>query len=113
MLKKAQSTHRGHKTQIKNRVRVCLCVACLQVPGVEVWFQRATDVVRKLVSGDIDIGVVGYDMLREIGNEDPDLVVIHDALGFGGCHLAVAVPNTWAATSMREARRRRRKCEQP
>ena len=28
--------------------------------------QRATDVVRKLLSGDIDVGIVGYDMLREI-----------------------------------------------
>ena len=65
------------------------------VPGMEVWFQRATDVVRKLISGDIDIGIVGYDMLREIGNEDEDLVVVHDALGFGGCHLAVAVPQAW------------------
>ena len=37
------------------------------VPGMEVWFQRATDVVRKLLSGDIDVGIVGYDMLREIG----------------------------------------------
>ena len=62
---------------------------------MEVWFQRATDVVRKLISGDVDIGIVGYDMLREIGNEDPDLVVVHDALGFGGCHLAVAVPQAW------------------
>ena len=43
------------------------------VPGMEVWFQRATDVVRKLIPGDVDIGIVGYDMLREIGNEDPDL----------------------------------------
>ena len=34
-------------------------------------------------------------MLREIGNEDGDLVVVHDALGFGGCHLAVAVPQAW------------------
>ena len=54
------------------------------VPGMEVWFQRATDVVRKLISGDIDIGIVGYDMLREIGNEDEDLVVVHDAPGSAG-----------------------------
>jgi len=65
------------------------------VPGMEVWFQRATDVVRKLLTGDVDIGIVGYDMLREIGNEDEDLVIVHDALGFGGCHLAVAVPQAW------------------
>eukprot|EP00887_Chlorella_sp_A99_P008043 scaffold12.g8043.t1 len=63
-----------------------------QLPGVEVWFQRATDVVRKLVYGDIDLGIVGYDMLAEIGNNDPDLVVIHDALQFGSCHLALGVP---------------------
>lgn len=65
------------------------------VPGMEVWFQRATDVVRKLLSGDIDIGIVGYDMLREIGDEDDELVVVHDALGFGFCHLAIAVPSSW------------------
>ena len=65
------------------------------VPGMEVWFQRATDVVRKLLYGDIDVGIVGYDMLREIGNQDNDLVVVHDALGFGACHLAIAVPNSW------------------
>lgn len=29
------------------------------LPGVEVWFQRASDVVRKLVYGDVDLGIVG------------------------------------------------------
>lgn len=38
-----------------------------QLPGLEVWFQRATDVVRKLMTGDIDIGIVGHDMLSEVG----------------------------------------------
>lgn len=41
-----------------------------QIPGVEVWFQRASDVVRKLRLGDIDLGIVGYDMFSEIGEED-------------------------------------------
>jgi ATP phosphoribosyltransferase len=68
--------------------------AISQLPGIEVWFQRATDVVRKLRYGDVDLGVVGYDMLAEIGDGDPDLVVLHDALGFGGCHLALGVPST-------------------
>jgi ATP phosphoribosyltransferase len=31
-----------------------------------VWFQRASDVVRKLRLGDIDLGIVGYDMF-EVG----------------------------------------------
>jgi ATP phosphoribosyltransferase len=64
-----------------------------QLEHVEVWFQRASDVVRKIKSGDVDIGIVGYDMVQEYGEGDDDLVIVHDALGFGGCHLAVAVPN--------------------
>ena len=27
----------------------------MQLPGVEVWFQRASDCVRKLMYGDVDI----------------------------------------------------------
>ena len=42
----------------------------LQIPDVEVWFQRASDVVRKLRLGDIDLGIVGYDMFSEIGEGD-------------------------------------------
>jgi ATP phosphoribosyltransferase len=63
-----------------------------QLKNVEVWFQRASDVVRKLRSGDVDMGIVGYDMVREYGKDDEDLIVIHDALGYGECHLAVGVP---------------------
>jgi ATP phosphoribosyltransferase len=40
------------------------------MPGVEVWYQRASDVVRKLRLGDIDLGIVGYDMFSEIGEAD-------------------------------------------
>ena len=55
------------------------------MPGLEVWFQRASDVVRKLMYGDVDIGIVGYDMLAEIGDGDTGLIVLHDALAFGRC----------------------------
>jgi ATP phosphoribosyltransferase len=63
-----------------------------QLPGLEVWFQRATDVVRKIIYGDVDLGIVGLDMLAEIGNDDPDIVILHDRLDFGQCHLALGVP---------------------
>lgn len=63
-----------------------------QFPDVEVWFQRASDVVRKLRTGDLDIGIVGLDMFSEFAEEDTDLVVIHDALDFGQCKLALGVP---------------------
>eukprot|EP00850_Spirogloea_muscicola_P003256 SM000013S26425 [mRNA] locus=s13:316029:319630:+ [translate_table: standard] len=63
-----------------------------EMEGLEVWFQRASDVVRKLKNGDVDLGIVGYDMVREFGEDDSDLIVVHEALGFGACHLAIAVP---------------------
>ncbi|KAG0557857.1 hypothetical protein KC19_11G162300 [Ceratodon purpureus] len=63
-----------------------------ELKNVEVWFQRASDVVRKLKTGDVDMGIVGYDMLREYGEDDEDLIIIHDALGFGQCHLAIGIP---------------------
>lgn len=63
-----------------------------QLPQLEVWFQRASDVVRKLVRGDLDLGIVGADMFSEIAAGSPDLIVLHDALDFGHCHLGLGVP---------------------
>ncbi|BDA42120.1 ATP phosphoribosyltransferase [Coccomyxa sp. Obi] len=69
-----------------------------QMPGLEVWFQRASDVVRKLMYGDVDLGIVGYDMYAEIAHGDSGLIVLHDALGFGKCHLGLGIPTggKWA-----------------
>ena len=64
----------------------------MQMPQLEVWFQRASDVVRKLSYGDFDLGIVGLDMFAELSHDDPDLVVVHDALDFGHCHLGLGVP---------------------
>ena len=38
-----------------------------QVDNLEVWFQRASDVMRKMRAGDLDLGIVGYDMFVELG----------------------------------------------
>ena len=70
------------------------------MPGLEVWFQRASDVVRKLMYGDVDIGIVGADMFAEIADQDPGLVVLHDALGFGRCRLSF---NPCACCSLRSS----------
>jgi ATP phosphoribosyltransferase len=66
----------------------------VQLPQLEVWFQRASDVVRKLVRGDLDLGIVGADMFAEIAAGSPDLIVLHDGLDFGHCHLGLGVPTT-------------------
>lgn len=63
-----------------------------QFPEMEVWFQRASDVVRKLRTCDLDLGIVGMDMFAEFAAEDEDLVVVHDELNFGHCKLALGIP---------------------
>ncbi|KAI3448342.1 hypothetical protein Pfo_005007 [Paulownia fortunei] len=63
-----------------------------QISNLEVWFQRPKDVVRKLVSGDLDLGIVGLDTVEEYGQGNKDLIVVHDALDYGDCRLSLAIP---------------------
>ncbi|XP_011092325.1 ATP phosphoribosyltransferase 2, chloroplastic isoform X2 [Sesamum indicum] len=62
-----------------------------QITNLEVWFQRPKDVVRKLVSGDLDLGIVGLDTVKEYGQENEDLIIVHDALDYGDCRLSLAL----------------------
>eukprot|EP00268_Persea_americana_P007292 TRINITY_DN1268_c1_g1_i1.p1 TRINITY_DN1268_c1_g1~~TRINITY_DN1268_c1_g1_i1.p1 ORF type:complete len:398 (-),score=75.05 TRINITY_DN1268_c1_g1_i1:419-1612(-) len=63
-----------------------------QIPNLEVWFQRSNDIVRKLLSGDLDLGIVGLDTLNEYGQGKADLIIVHDALDYGDCRLSIAIP---------------------
>jgi ATP phosphoribosyltransferase len=65
------------------------------IPHLEVWFQRSADVVRKVRDGDVDLGIVGFDNVVEYGGTENNIVIVHDALGYGQCHLAIAVPEHW------------------
>ncbi len=66
-----------------------------EIPHLEVWFQRTADVVRKVRDGDVDLGIVGLDTVAEYRGSTDSVVIIHDALGYGHCRLAIAVPETW------------------
>ncbi|KAL6853474.1 hypothetical protein ACP4OV_019503 [Aristida adscensionis] len=37
------------------------------IPSLKVWFQRPKDIVRKLLSGGLDLGIVGLDIVNEYG----------------------------------------------
>ncbi|CAI9786178.1 unnamed protein product [Fraxinus pennsylvanica] len=63
-----------------------------QISNLEVWFQRPKDIVRKLVSGDLDLGIVGLDTVSEYGQGIEDLILVHEALDYGDCRLSVAIP---------------------
>ncbi|KAJ9158960.1 hypothetical protein P3X46_024500 [Hevea brasiliensis] len=64
-----------------------------QLSNLEVWFQRPKDIVRKLLSGDLDLGIVGFDTVSEYGKGNEDLILVHDALEYGDCRLSFAIPN--------------------
>ncbi|WVY94870.1 hypothetical protein V8G54_033958 [Vigna mungo] len=63
-----------------------------QLSNLEVWFQRPKDIVRKLLSGDLDLGIVGLDTVSEHGQCNEDLIIVHEALEYGDCRLSLAIP---------------------
>jgi len=65
------------------------------LPDVTVLFQRPGDIVVSVRDGSVDFGITGMDVAAEHGGNG-SLLVLHDTLGFGGCRLAVAVPEAWA-----------------
>ncbi|MEQ8677963.1 MAG: ATP phosphoribosyltransferase [Aggregatilineales bacterium] len=70
-----------------------------KIAEVEVLFQRVKDVLYKVSDGTAQLGITGYDVVKE--NFHQDLLVIHPQLGYGHCQLVVAVPEMWAdVTSM-------------
>ena len=65
------------------------------LPNVTVLFQRPTDIVVSVRDGSVDFGITGLDVTAEHGGGNGEVLVLHEALGFGGCRLAVAVPEAW------------------
>ena len=65
------------------------------VPGVNTLFQRASDIPGKVEDGTADCGITGLDRVIESTQEDGDATVVMEDLRFGGCELALAVPETW------------------
>ena len=65
------------------------------LPELGIIFQRPGDIVSSVRQGTIDFGITGIDVLEEKRGENGDIIVLHDALGFGSCALKLAVPETW------------------
>lgn len=70
------------------------------LPGLTVLFQRPRDISTSVANGGVDFGITGLDVLREANVADRTRV-IHEALGFGRCRIAVAVPEAWGVSTMR------------
>jgi ATP phosphoribosyltransferase len=58
-------------------------------------FQRPGDIVVGVRHGNLDFGIVGLDAVEEKRGENDDVLLLHEALGFGTCALTLAVPEAW------------------
>ncbi|MDQ5854650.1 MAG: ATP phosphoribosyltransferase [Chloroflexota bacterium] len=65
------------------------------LPEAEVLLHRPEEIVHKVVVGDVDIGVTGLDLVRELAGDDPNVIVAEANLGFGRSDLVMAVPEAW------------------
>jgi ATP phosphoribosyltransferase len=69
--------------------------AITDLPGVEVAYLSAAEIVDLLAQGVVHFGVTGEDLVREkIADADQHVILI-DGLGFGHANVVVAVPQAW------------------
>jgi len=64
-------------------------------PRFHVVFMRPTDIVTQVEEGRCHLGVTGMDLFAERAFEAEDATTVVDDLGYGGCRLVVAVPESW------------------
>lgn len=65
------------------------------MPGLTVLFQRPADIVVSVRDGSVEFGITGLDVVEEKRISSAELMVIHEALGFGQCSLRLGVPDEW------------------
>lgn len=64
-------------------------------PGLEIAYLPAADIVTQLADGQVHMGVVGEDLLREQVLDADKKTVLLAPLGFGHANVVVAVPQAW------------------
>jgi ATP phosphoribosyltransferase len=64
-------------------------------PRFHVVFMRPSDIVTQVQEGRCHLGVTGMDVYAERAAEAAQTVVVTADLGYGGCRLVVAVPESW------------------
>ncbi|MFX0026465.1 MAG: ATP phosphoribosyltransferase [Candidatus Hermodarchaeota archaeon] len=77
--------------------------------NLQLVYQRQVDIVRGVLNGSLEMGIVGYDLVREyLPKYDNELIVIHDALNFGKCSLEIAIPEEWPENSIDEIKQNKK-----
>ena len=69
------------------------------VRGVEVLYQRASDITGLVDRGVAGIGIVGRDQFEEVRDEGGDSIILIPDLKFGESDLVLAVPDDWTGVN--------------
>lgn len=69
------------------------------LPDLGVIFQRPGDIVVSVRQGSVEFGITGLDVIEEKRGENGEILILHDALGFGHCALTLAVPEAWESVT--------------
>ncbi|MBV1700965.1 MAG: ATP phosphoribosyltransferase [Hyphomicrobiales bacterium] len=69
--------------------------ALAQLPGVEIAFLSASEIVGQLAAGTAHLGVTGEDLVRESVPDVNARLELLTPLGFGHANVVVAVPEAW------------------
>ncbi|MCR4315351.1 MAG: ATP phosphoribosyltransferase [Planctomycetes bacterium] len=64
-------------------------------PGATVFFQRPAEIVQKLHTREIDVGITGFDLAEEFRLGSRSHAKMIAKLGFGKANLVLAVPSCW------------------
>jgi ATP phosphoribosyltransferase len=64
-------------------------------PRFHIVFMRPSDIVTQVQEGRCHLGVTGMDVFAERAAEAEQIQVVVPDLGYGGCRLVVAVPESW------------------
>ena len=69
------------------------------LPGVEIAYLSASEIVGQLAEGSVHFGVTGEDLVREQLPDADARVTMLTSLGFGAANVVVAVPQAWIDVS--------------
>lgn len=70
------------------------------LPELTVVFQRPGDIVVSVREGSVDFGLAGLDAVEERRGDNGEVMILHEALRFGHCALALAVPEDWPVAAV-------------
>jgi ATP phosphoribosyltransferase len=62
---------------------------------IDVMLLSASEIADALLTGDVDMGITGEDLIREAALDDHSRIALVKPLGFGFADVVVAVPQAW------------------